>query len=187
MLLRRVPGFNGLCGPYDGDQCPSCLRYQQAEERAGLDWDVRGPRPRVATNRWREGWEARRMLLSERTQLFKHYCAQNLEPPLHRTASTEQLRPSEQLLPHKKDVKQAFRAVIVRYLGNNALFTCMLTVCCHTLQKPPAKSRHEERAAWALARRARRPAVADKLQAAADHLSNICGDYIKVLFSMHAV
>eukprot|EP01047_Picozoa_sp_COSAG01_P079518 COSAG01_NODE_15118_length_1372_cov_2.608013_2_plen_138_part_00 len=42
----QVAGFNGLCGPFDGDQCPSCQRYQEQV--------LRESRPQA----WREVREA---------------------------------------------------------------------------------------------------------------------------------
>jgi len=30
---RLLPGTNGVCGPHDGAQCPSCQRYQEKKER----------------------------------------------------------------------------------------------------------------------------------------------------------
>lgn len=65
---KTVPGLNGLCGPYDGEQCPSCWRYQQALLR------------HESHTNWRDTPAGRTTLGQERKVLQQAYCAQRLEP-----------------------------------------------------------------------------------------------------------
>ena len=63
-----VPGLNGLCGPIDGEQCPSCFRYQQTLERD------------ASFTVWRDSWTGRETLRSERQGRAKTYSAAELTP-----------------------------------------------------------------------------------------------------------
>ena len=65
---KTIPGLNGLCGPYDGEQCPSCWRYQQALLRD------------ISHTKWRETPAGRATLGEERRVLQHAYSAQRLEP-----------------------------------------------------------------------------------------------------------
>ena len=113
---KTVPGLNGTCGPWDGDQCPSCWRYQQALERD------------ASHTKWRDTSAGRRTLLAERRHRMTGYSAAKMEP--------------------RQTPLKVVRA---------------------------RRSRHEERAAFALQRRASRKHPMEELQAVADELLQLSG------------
>ena len=66
---KTVPGLNGICGPWDGEQCSSCWRYQQALERD------------ASHTQWRDTSAGRRTLHAERRhRMTVGYTAARLEP-----------------------------------------------------------------------------------------------------------
>jgi hypothetical protein len=101
-----------------------------------------------------QGWGARRMLGAERRQRAVHYCAATLGPPQ---------RPDGGAKGRGTQNRRARRAPFAPAAG------------------PPSRSRGEERAAWALARRRNRVSPTEKLQAAADVCAQLAGPVLKLV------